>query len=100
MSIELYRNLGIEDPAHLGFDRRVTLCCIRRREAADHPGICIVMEDRGAAIPAGEDMIEPAGDNEAWLTGDWGRTYNEGMNKSIRMPDPNSTTRPRERHIS
>jgi len=26
MSSELFRNLGIEDPAYLGFDRRVTLC--------------------------------------------------------------------------
>ena len=32
-----------------------------------------VMQDRGAAIPAGEDVIEPSGEVEAWLTGHAGR---------------------------
>jgi hypothetical protein len=31
--------------------------------------IRVVMEDRDTAIPAGEDMIEPAGDVESWLAG-------------------------------
>jgi hypothetical protein len=31
--------------------------------------ICQVMEDRRAAIPAGEDMMEPARDAESWLAG-------------------------------
>jgi hypothetical protein len=31
--------------------------------------IRVVMEDRGRAIAAGEDMIKPAGDVEAWLAG-------------------------------
>ena len=31
--------------------------------------IRVVMEDRGAAIPAGEGMIEPARDVESWLAG-------------------------------
>jgi len=36
------------------------------------------MEDRSAAIPAGEDMIEPAGDVESWLAGHGGeRTVRE-----------------------
>lgn len=40
--------------------------------------IRFVMEDRGAAIAAGEDMIEPAGDVEAWLVGHRGeRTVRE-----------------------
>lgn len=26
-----------------------------------------VMEDRDTAVPAGEDMLEPAGDVESWL---------------------------------
>ena len=34
--------------------------------------IRIVMEDRGAAIAAGEDVVEPAGNIEAWLAGHWG----------------------------
>lgn len=69
MSIELFRTLGIEDQAHLGFAYRVALCRIGHREAADRRGTRVVMEDRGAAIAAGENMIESARDIEAWLTG-------------------------------
>ncbi|NGZ11009.1 MAG: hypothetical protein CV088_16770 [Nitrospira sp. LK70] len=36
MGMESFRNLGIEDSAHLGFERRITLCRVHRREAADH----------------------------------------------------------------
>jgi hypothetical protein len=35
--------------------------------------IPVVMEDRSAAIAAGEDMIEPAGNVHAWLAGHGGR---------------------------
>jgi hypothetical protein len=49
-------------------------------------GIRVVMEDRGAAIPAGEDMIEPAGDVEAWLAGHGRKRRRWRCNKSIRMP--------------
>jgi len=34
--------------------------------------IRVVMEDRGEAIPANEDVVEPAGNIEAWLGGHWG----------------------------
>jgi hypothetical protein len=30
------------------------------------------MEDCGAAIAAGEDVIEPAGEIASWLAGHWG----------------------------
>jgi len=39
--------------------------------------IRVVMEDRRAAIPAGEDMIAPAGDVESWLAGHWGHAVSE-----------------------
>lgn len=36
-------------------------------------GIRVVMEDCGAAIAAGEGVIEPAGEIASWLAGHWGR---------------------------
>lgn len=56
MSIELFRTLRIEDPAHLGFAYRVALCRIRHREATDRRGTRVVMEGCDAAIPASEGM--------------------------------------------
>lgn len=53
-------------------------------------GIRVVMEDRGAAIAAGEDMIEPAREIESWHAGHGGEHSEWSCNKSIRMPDPNS----------
>lgn len=51
------------------------------------------MEDRGAVIAAGEDMIESARDVESWLAGPWEERTGWGFSKSIRMPDPNSDVR-------
>ena len=47
------------------------------RGAPDSVAIRVVIEDRGAAIPAGEDMIAPAGDVESWLAGHWGHAVSE-----------------------
>lgn len=52
--------------------------------------IRFVMEDRGAATPAGEEKIAPAGDVEAWLAGHGGERGGWSCNNSIRMPDPPS----------
>ncbi len=52
--------------------------------------IRVVMEDRGAAIAAGENMIEPAGDVEAWLAGHAGERSEWCSNQSILVPDLNS----------
>jgi hypothetical protein len=49
----------------------------------------IVMEDRGAAIAAGEDMIEAAWDVESWLAGHGEERSDWHTNKSLSMPDPN-----------
>jgi hypothetical protein len=97
MSSELFRIPGIEDPAHLGFERR---------KAADHRGIAlealqigavirVIMEDRGAAIAASEDMVEPAWEIESWLAGHWGERSGWSYDRSMRMRDPNSMAHPR-----
>lgn len=51
--------------------------------------IRVVMEDRGAAIPTSEDVIEPAGAIEACLDGHWGERGGWSYNESIRIPDAN-----------
>lgn len=93
MSIELFRTLRIEDPAHLGFAYRVALCRIRHREATDRRGTRVVMEGCDAAIPASEGMenspetsrrgLQTMGENVVGLSAP--------TNKSLRMPDPNSS---------
>jgi len=53
--------------------------------------IRVVMEDRGAAIAAGEDMMEPASEIESWLAGYYmGERSGRSCNKSMRMPAPDS----------
>lgn len=47
----------------------------------------VVMEDRGAAIPAGKDMIEPAGNIKSWLAVHGESHSGEQADKSIRMPE-------------
>ncbi len=47
-------------------------------------------EDCGAAIAAGEDVIERAGAVEAWLEDHAAERSDWRCNKSMRMLDPNS----------
>jgi hypothetical protein len=48
------------------------------------------MEDRGAAIAAGEDVIEPAGDVDSWLAGHGAERSEWCSNQSLLVPDSNS----------
>jgi len=45
--------------------------------------IRVVMEDRGAAIPAGEDMVEPAKGIASWLAGHGGERNGWSCNKGL-----------------
>jgi len=56
----------------LGVQRHAIALAIAFKAGQIGAVIRVVMEDRGAAIAAGEDMIKPAGDVETWLAGHGG----------------------------
>jgi len=84
---EISNMVGHED---VGVERHAIAVAIALGALLIGAVIRVVMEDRGAAIAAGEDMIEPAGDVEAWLAGHGGERGGWSCNNSIRMPDPPS----------
>jgi hypothetical protein len=77
--------VGYED---VGMERHTIPLAIALQIGA---AIRVVLEDRGAAIPVGEDMREPARKVEAWLSGHGGEHSELSCNKSLCIPDPTSS---------